>query len=106
MSIGHKFKVKKQDETDGLYCCVACGNTLFTSAVEFESGCAFPSFWSHLAGHVQQQRLHTYGRSRTQLVCGKCGAHLGHLFEHPLTPTKLRYCISNDAITKAPKNED
>lgn len=101
MSIGHKFEGKQPGaETQLLYNCVACGNSLFSTAEEFEAGCGFPSFWNHIADHVRQQTLSTYGRTRTQLVCSQCGAHLGHLFHHSLTPTQVRYCISNSAIVK------
>ncbi|MFD3001471.1 peptide-methionine (R)-S-oxide reductase [Pontibacter toksunensis] len=58
----------------------------------------FPSFWSHIGENVRQQRLNTYGRLRIQLVCNVCGLHLGYLFDHSLTPTKVRYCINADAI--------
>jgi len=102
MGIGHKFKVNTSGEEEhSLYTCSVCGNSLFSAQEQFDAGCGFPSFWAHLADNVRQQELHTYGRTRTQLLCNQCGAHLGHLFEHALTPTQRRYCISNEAITKA-----
>ncbi|GAA4437650.1 hypothetical protein GCM10023188_32090 [Pontibacter saemangeumensis] len=99
MSIGHKFERKQQGtETQAIYSCAVCGNSLFSAAEEFDAGCGFPSFWAHIGENVRRQTLSTYGRTRTQLVCSQCGAHLGHLFDHPRTPTHVRYCISNSAI--------
>lgn len=101
MSIGHKFEVNRSgDEAPVIYSCADCGNSLFSAAEEFGAGCGFPSFWNHIEDNVRRQTLSTYGRTRTQLVCSQCGSHLGHLFDHARTPTKVRYCISNSAIIK------
>ncbi|MCJ8163431.1 peptide-methionine (R)-S-oxide reductase [Pontibacter sp. E15-1] len=104
MSIGHKFNVKQpQANAGGQYTCGTCGNPLFSADKQFEAGCGFPSFWAHIEANVRQQELDSYGRTRTQLVCSRCGTHLGHLFPHALTPSKLRYCISAQAISKEGK---
>ena len=102
MGIGHKFAAKQlSGGPPFIYNCAACNSSLFSAAEEFDAGCGFPSFWNHIADHVRQQTLSTYGRTREQLVCSRCGAHLGHLFAHPHTPTQVRYCISKEAIVKA-----
>lgn len=98
MGIGHKFEVS-QPEVEGMYICTGCGAALFETDKKFDSGCGFPSFWLHIGEHVRQNELSTYGRARIQLLCSRCGAHLGHLFEHTLTPTQKRYCINAEAIT-------
>ncbi|QEC57656.1 peptide-methionine (R)-S-oxide reductase [Flavisolibacter ginsenosidimutans] len=82
----------------GVYCCTSCGNTLFEAAKKFDACCGFPSFWLHVEGGVKLRPLHTYGRSRTQLLCVRCGTHLGHLFQNKYTPNGLRYCVSKNAI--------
>ena len=99
MSIGYKFGLLKSEGNEkGVYACSVCGTALFAPDKKFDSGCGFPSFWMHIGENVRQNKLDTYGRSRTQLVCDQCGQHLGHLFDHTLTPTKTRYCINADAI--------
>ena len=99
MNIGYKFRVQQTDENEQtIYACSVCGSTLFVPDKKFDSGCGFPSFWAHIGDNVKQNKLDTYGKSRIQLVCSQCGLHLGHLFEHTLTPTHVRYCINAEAI--------
>ncbi|GAB3540110.1 hypothetical protein GCM10027443_37560 [Pontibacter brevis] len=99
MNIGFKFSLQEADRNqEGVYACSFCGAALFAPATKFNSGCGFPSFWAHIGENVRQNKLETYGRSRIQLVCNQCGLHLGHLFDHTLTPTQVRYCINGDAI--------
>ena len=81
-----------------VYGCSGCGQLLFAGTAQFDSGTGYPSFWEHLHDHVKQQPLSTYGRSRIQLVCAKCGQHLGHLFPDSRTPTSVRYCINAQSI--------
>ncbi|MDQ3190732.1 MAG: peptide-methionine (R)-S-oxide reductase [Bacteroidota bacterium] len=81
-----------------VYNCTRCGNKLFDADKKFEAGCGFPSFWMPLRDNVTENFLTTYGRERTQLLCKKCGQHLGHLFKNNTTPTQLRYCINSSAI--------
>lgn len=78
--------------------CAGCNHTLFETDKKFEFGTGFPSFWQHIDDHVKQQFLDSYGRERTQLLCNRCGQHLGHLFPHKHTPSRLRYCINATAI--------
>ena len=85
--------------TPGLYRCVACGNALFWSDTKFDAGCGWPSFWEAAAeGSVVRQPDHSHGMVRTEVLCGRCGAHLGHVFEDGPPPTGLRFCINAGAI--------
>jgi peptide-methionine (R)-S-oxide reductase len=79
----------------GTYYCAACGNALFVSDTKFESGCGWPSFYQPISkGSVIYAPDHTYGMNRTEVMCGRCKAHLGHVFEDGPPPTGLRYCIN------------
>src|SRR5688572_20094178 len=81
-----------------IYSCTSCDSPLFEATKKFDAGCGFPSFWMHYGDHVTLNPLNTYGRSRIQLLCTHCGAHLGHLFPNKSTPTQVRYCINEKAI--------
>ncbi len=79
----------------GTYYCAACGNPLFKSDTKFESGCGWPSFYAPISkGSVIYTPDHTHGMNRTEVQCGRCKAHLGHVFEDGPPPTHLRYCIN------------
>ena len=79
----------------GTYYCAACGNALFKSDTKFESGCGWPSFYEPISkGSVIYAADNTHGMSRTEAMCGRCKAHLGHVFEDGPPPTGLRYCIN------------
>jgi len=83
----------------GTFRCVRCGHTLFAGDSKFDSGSGWPSFWQPAAdGSVATAPDHTGGRFRTEVVCGHCGAHLGHVFEDGPKPTGLRYCINSVAL--------
>jgi peptide-methionine (R)-S-oxide reductase len=97
-SLKNEALLPTNPESKDLYVCTRCGTTLFDAAKKFNAGCGFPSFWMHSENNVKQNFLQTYGRTRTQLLCNNCGAHLGHLFNHRHTPTGLRYCINETAI--------
>ncbi len=80
----------------GTYKCIACGNPLFKSNGKFESSCGWPSFFEPISKEsIIFAPDNTYGMKRTEVMCGKCKGHLGHVFEDGPPPTGLRYCINS-----------
>lgn len=81
----------------GTFHCAACGQALFTSNTKFDSGSGWPSFWDVIEqGHVELHKDTKFGMVRTEVVCSRCGSHLGHVFEDgPADKTGLRYCINS-----------
>ncbi len=80
----------------GTYYCAACGNPLFNSNGKFESNCGWPSFFEPISkGSIIYAPDNSYGMKRTEVMCGRCKAHLGHVFDHGPPPTGLRYCINS-----------
>jgi peptide-methionine (R)-S-oxide reductase len=79
----------------GTYYCAACGNALFKSDTKFDSGCGWPSFYEPISkGSIIYLPDNTIGMKRTEVECGRCKSHLGHVFEDGPPPTGLRYCIN------------
>ncbi|MCB1735905.1 MAG: peptide-methionine (R)-S-oxide reductase MsrB [Gammaproteobacteria bacterium] len=85
---------------DGLYRCSACGNALFMSDHKYDSGSGWPSFWEPVTPDaVKTQTDGSHGMIRTEVLCGACGSHLGHLFnDGPRDKTGLRYCINSVSL--------
>lgn len=79
---------------DGTYHCAACGNPLFAADAKFDSGTGWPSFDQALPGAVREQPDDSHGMHRTEVVCARCGSHLGHLFDDGPTATGKRYCTN------------
>ena len=81
----------------GTYTCAACGNPLFSSDTKFDSGSGWPSFHDVMnSDSVKLEEDNSLGMKRTEVICKKCGGHLGHVFEDaPQTPTGKRYCINS-----------
>ncbi len=86
----------------GVFSCAGCALELFSSDTKFDSGTGWPSFWRPLNGAVLERPDDGLGMTRTEVLCRRCGGHLGHVFDDGPQPTGLRYCMNGVAMTFRP----
>jgi peptide-methionine (R)-S-oxide reductase len=90
----------------GIYYCAGCGTPLFDSNTKFKSGTGWPSFYEPIDKEkIEEKRDFSYGMVRTEVLCNKCGGHLGHVFDDGPRPTGLRYCVNSLSLDFKSENE-
>jgi peptide-methionine (R)-S-oxide reductase len=93
-------------EGSGMFTCAGCGAELFPTEAKFESGSGWPSFTRALAdGTIVEHKDRSFGMSRTEITCARCGGHLGHVFPDGPTPTGLRYCVNSLSLEFEPTGD-
>lgn len=86
------------EHRSGTFGCAGCGQALFSSSTKFDSGTGWPSFYQSLPNAVIEREDNSEGMSRTEVLCSRCGGHLGHVFNDGPQPTGLRYCMNGVAM--------
>lgn len=91
-----------EEHRDGTFACAGCALDLYSSKTKFESGTGWPSFWKPLDKAIGQRSDRSFGFTRIEVHCRRCGGHLGHVFDDGPRPTGLRYCMNGVAMTFKP----
>jgi peptide-methionine (R)-S-oxide reductase len=97
--------ILNDEKRPGVFRCAACGNELFDSTTKYESGSGWPSFYAPKEGAVGTQEDRKLFMARTEVHCGHCGGHLGHVFPDGPRPTGLRYCMNGAALEFEPEQK-
>jgi peptide-methionine (R)-S-oxide reductase len=93
-----------REKRDGTFACAGCGQPLFSSETKFESGTGWPSFWAPLERAVDSTTDRSFGMTRSEIHCSRCGGHLGHVFPDGPKPSGMRYCMNGAAMKFQPKD--